>query len=75
MVRVRCCVELLLISVVCNAFAGCDSLGKAWAAFQHFDDVKRLGTLLAIIVVLSGARDLIHDLFHWLRRPPGVQKS
>jgi hypothetical protein len=48
-VNVRCCVELLLMSVLYNAFAGCNSLTSVLEEFKHFDDgLKQPGTLLAL---------------------------
>jgi hypothetical protein len=66
-IHVRCCVELLLISAIYNAFAGCNSLTSALQEFQHFDDLKRLGTLLALSLIFSGGCDLIHSFVRWLR--------
>jgi hypothetical protein len=74
-VHVRCCVELLLISAIYNAFSGCDSLASVINEFQHFDDLKRLGTLLAVSLICSGGCDLIQSLTHWLRKLIGTQKS
>lgn len=54
MLRVRCCVELLLISVIYNAFSKCNSVAAVVYEFQHFDELKQLGTLLAIFVTLCG---------------------
>ena len=42
--------------------------------FQHFDDLKRLGTLLAISLIFSGGCDLIHSFINWLRKLALVQK-
>ncbi len=59
-VHVRCCVELLLISTVYSAFAGCNSFSAKLAEFQHFDDLKKLGTLLALSLIFTGGCDLLH---------------
>jgi len=74
-VHVRCCVELLLISAVYNSFAGCTSFTSAVHEFQRFDDLKRLGTLLALSLIFSGGCDLIHSFVQWLRKLRGTQKS
>jgi hypothetical protein len=66
MLRVRYCVELLLISVLYNAFSKCDSVSSIVYEFQHFDELKQLGTLLAIFVIVSGGCDLIRSLVHRL---------
>jgi hypothetical protein len=74
-VHVRCCVELLLISVVYNAFSACDSVMSAVYEFQQFDELKRLGTLLALFVIVSGGCDLIGSFVHRLRKQSDTQKS
>jgi hypothetical protein len=66
-IHMRCFVELLLISAVAKAFADCNSLTSALHTFQRFDDLERLGTLLAFSLVFSSVRDLIHSLVRWLR--------
>jgi hypothetical protein len=73
-VHVRCCVELLLISAVYNAFSGCNSFTSAVEEFRHFDDLKRLGTLLALSLICSGGCDLIRSFVQWLRKLSGKQK-
>jgi hypothetical protein len=66
---------LLLISAIYNAFSGCASFASAIDEFQHFDDLKRLGTLLALSLIFSGGCDLVQSFAHWLRRLAGMQKS
>jgi hypothetical protein len=68
-------VELLLISAVYNAFAGCSSFTSVLYDFQQFDDMKRLGTLLALSLIFSGGCDLIHCFVQWVRKLSGKQKS
>jgi hypothetical protein len=68
-------VELLLISAVYNAFSTCDSLASVINEFQHFDDLKGLGTLLAVSLIFSGSFDLIQSFALWLRKLISPQNS
>lgn len=74
-VHVRCCVELLLISVIYNAFSKCNSFASVVDKFQHFDDLKRLGTLLALSLIFSGGCDLIQSFIRWIRKLDSMHKS
>jgi hypothetical protein len=69
--QLRSSVDLLLVSAIANAFSGCRSISSALEKFQNFDDLERLGTILALFLIASGGYDLIHSLAKWFRKLSG----
>lgn len=66
---VRLWIELTSTIGVLRVFQDCHSLTDGWQRLQETDEVQRMGLIVATVILITGANDILRMLTRVLRRP------
>lgn len=56
---IRRCMDVMLATVISDAFTGCRSFNAILVRFQEFDELEKVGLLVILFVVGSGIYEIV----------------